>query len=66
MAEGQAIGRCHLCQDRTADVTYCALCDHWFCETCRKRWFGRGLAFVKQLVGGKLPGCCGPQEAIHA
>jgi hypothetical protein len=54
------IGRCHLCQDRHAEITYCELCEHWFCEACRERWFWRGLEFLKQLAGGRLPGCCGP------
>lgn len=54
------IGRCHLCQDRV-EILYCSICEHWFCEECRNRWFKRGLEFVKQLAGGRQPGCCGPR-----
>ena len=52
------LGKCHLCR-RLKEVTYCSICAHYFCETCRTKWFHRGLEFVKQLVGGRMPGCCG-------
>ena len=57
------IGRCHICQDREAEIDYCSLCKHWFCDSCRGRWFARGLEFVKQLAGGPQPGCCGPRRS---
>jgi hypothetical protein len=64
--EPVVIGRCHLCQDRFAEIVYCGLCEHWFCESCRGRWFWRGLEFVRQLAGGRQPGCCGPaQSEVH-
>lgn len=58
------IGRCHICQDRFAEISYCDLCEHWFCDECRERWFSRGVEFLKQLVGGRNPGCCGPRR-VH-
>lgn len=54
------LGKCHLCLG-TKGVTYCELCDHWFCEDCKTRWFWRGLEAVKQLTQGRRPGCCGPK-----
>lgn len=59
--------KCHLCQRRepeVKDVRYCAVCDHWFCEACRGRWFERGAAFLAQMVGGRKPGCCGRTDWI--
>ena len=64
-APQETIGRCHLCQMRT-EIAYCPVCDHWFCAACRIRWFDRGVAFIKELTGGKQPGCCGPREESHA
>ena len=58
MSPDHGFGRCHLCA-RKREVAYCEACDHWFCEACRDRWFDRTVEFVKQLVGGKHPGCCG-------
>lgn len=55
-------GRCHLCKIETA-IAWCYSCEHWFCQKCKNRWFRRGLAFVKQLTGGKVDGCCGPKES---
>jgi hypothetical protein len=55
-------GVCHLCQT-TQQVRHCVKCDHWFCEACRRRWASRGLAAVKQMIGGREPGCCGPPLA---
>lgn len=52
-------GRCHICQ-QLLEVRYCSACDHWFCEDCRGAYFSRGLAWLKELVGGKRAGCCGP------
>ena len=52
-------GKCHLCQKQKM-VEYCGKCAHWFCDGCRKRYFDRGIAAVKQMIGGRKPGCCGP------
>jgi len=52
-------GLCHICQ-LAGEIGYCVLCEHWFCEGCRDAWFERGLAWVKELVGGRREGCCGP------
>jgi hypothetical protein len=69
--EGDVFGRCHLrgvpraeatCPP-TTKITYCSVCEHWFCETCKKRWWERGIEAVKELIDGKLAGCCGPKEA---
>ena len=54
-----AQGQCHICK-RAALITFCRLCDHWFCEYCRGQYWSRGLEAVKQLVGGRTEGCCGP------
>lgn len=61
IAEPSVVGRCHLCQE-TKWVDYCGICDHYFCENCRSKWFDRTVEFVKQLCAGKVPGCCGPRE----
>lgn len=52
-------GTCHICQLVT-EIGWCGLCGHWFCEACRDAWFARGLEWVKELVGGRRDGCCGP------
>jgi len=51
-------GKCHICRE-TREVAFCEWCQHWFCARCRKDWFGRGWAFVKERFGGPSPGCCG-------
>lgn len=54
------VGRCHICQQQTT-IGYCAVCKHWFCEDCRRAYFRRGLAWVKQFIGlTEKEGCCGP------
>lgn len=53
------IGKCHVCQQEKA-IRHCPLCDHWFCGRCRWRLWPRGLGFVKELVGSRAEGCCGP------
>lgn len=58
--EPVVIGRCHLCQDRFAEIAYCSACEHWFCGDCRRRWFDRGIEFLRQLIGGRRADCCGP------
>lgn len=55
------IGKCHICKDNTS-IQYCSLCKHWFCADCRGKFFHRGLEAIKQAVGGKIEGCCGPKE----
>lgn len=60
MANDQ-IGICHICK-RSALIRFCPVCDHWFCQNCRKAFFWRGLEAVKELIVGKHPGCCGPTE----
>jgi len=50
-------GACHLCK-RLRDVQHCRDCDHYFCDDCRGKYFERGLEAIKQMVGGKRPGCC--------
>ena len=54
-------GKCHICK-KTVKITYCPVCDHWFCKKCRKAWFWRGMEAVKEKINGKSPGCCGPEE----
>jgi hypothetical protein len=54
-------GRCHLCQN-DKDIIWCKVCEHWFCEECRRRYWSRGLAAVRELVGGRTPNCCGPRK----
>ncbi len=58
-------GKCHICLE-VGEVTYCPLCQHWFDQKCRRAWFHRGLAAIKELTGGKRAGCCGPQEVSRA
>lgn len=64
---GYLWGKCHICQS-LADVSFCPVCDHWFCDECRRRYWARGLAFVRFLVAsvmGLAPRrgvCCGPTE----
>jgi Zinc finger, C3HC4 type (RING finger) len=58
----RARGRCHICE-QTLEVDYCDLCDHWFCEGCRRRWFSRGVSAVKALIGWPRENCCGPVVA---
>lgn len=59
-------GRCHICvaQGRydSKPVDYCSVCKHWFCESCRTKWFDRTWEFLKEQFGGKKPGCCGIME----
>lgn len=55
------IGKCHICKDNTS-IQYCSLCKHWFCADCRGKFFHRGLEAIKQAVGGKIEGCCGPKK----
>jgi hypothetical protein len=55
-------GRCHLCRRVKDDLAYCGDCDHYFCLSCRNRWFWRGWEFVKQLASGRRAECCGPVE----
>ena len=54
-------GKCHLCKFNNL-IKFCQLCDHWFCKSCRNKFFWRGLEAVKELISGKTPGCCGPKE----
>lgn len=61
-ADGE-YGKCHLCC-WLGTVKYCPKCDHWFCKSCRKLYFRRGLAALKQLIQGKTPGCCGPSKDL--
>jgi hypothetical protein len=56
-----AFGKCHLCRSLTM-ISCCVLCEHWFCGDCRVKWFPRGLEAIKQMVAGRTPGCCGPEE----
>lgn len=66
MASPTRRGRCHICQGQEW-IRYCELCRHWFCESCRERWFRRGIEFLKELTGAARPGCCGPRrEERHA
>lgn len=62
---GNVRGVCHLCKD-SGEVEFCSLCGHYFDAKCRARWWARGIEFVKQIVGGKYDGCCGPREVSHA
>jgi hypothetical protein len=66
---GAEFGTCHMCkvkadetgtQPEARAIKFCPLCKHWFCKACRGNFFGRGLEAVKQLVGGRRDGCCGP------
>ena len=56
---GPTTGKCHICK-LSAEIEFCGLCGHWFCADCRTKWFDRSLEFVRVLIGGKAPGCCGP------
>jgi hypothetical protein len=61
-------GKCHICEEQK-DIKWCGICQHWFCGDCRTKYWHRGLEAVKQMIGGKKPGCCGPslQEILkHA
>jgi len=52
-------GRCHICQESTP-IRYCPICDHWFCDQCRGKYWERGFAAVMELVKGRSgPDCCG-------
>lgn len=51
------LGICHLCK-KLKNVDHCSACDHYFCEQCRGKYFERGFEAVKEMVGGKRPGCC--------
>ena len=56
-------GICHLCDPkRITEVEFCSMCNHWFCDDCRRRYWARGLAAVKQMIGRKRKGCCGIME----
>jgi len=55
------IGKCHICKEQTF-IRFCKLCDHWFCNDCRGKYWSRGLAAVKEMIGGKTPGCCGETD----
>lgn len=57
---GVVEGKCHLCREEHALIMYCKACDHWMCGVCRKKWFNRGLAALKEVLGGRQEGCCGP------
>ena len=52
-------GICHMCKTPQI-ITYCGLCEHWFCVACKGKYFPRGVEAVKQLIFGVQPGCCGP------
>lgn len=58
---------CHMCKVKgdTSEKScgYCPVCCHWFCKDCNGRIFARGMAAVKQMVGGRKQGCCGPEAA---
>jgi hypothetical protein len=54
-------GLCHICKE-IKRISYCELCGHWTCPDCRGRYWQRGLAAVKEMLGGHTPGCCGPEE----
>lgn len=67
-------GKCHICQS-VKPVTYCVVCEHWLCKTCRALWRERGTAAAKQLVHNVLVAlwlkhehgpCCGPKEVADA
>jgi hypothetical protein len=57
-------GKCHICKLHT-EIAYCSKCGHHFCESCRSAWFSRGLEWVKELVGGRRDGCCGPDTDMR-
>jgi hypothetical protein len=52
-------GKCHVCGERE-QVCYCDHCGHWICGPCWNQWIARGLAAIKQFLGGPKEGCCGP------
>lgn len=54
-------GKCHLCQE-DKPILWCKLCQHWFCADCRRRYWSRGLEAVREMVGGRQDGCCGPRQ----
>lgn len=62
------IGICHMCRESTG-ITYCDMCEHWFCRECRDEWWRRPWEVIKQAIEnvrvalGKEKGkCCGPDE----
>lgn len=61
----QTHGLCHICKE-VKPISYCPVCDHYFCPGCRGRWWSRGAAFIKQMVGGRKPDCCGPEARVAA
>jgi hypothetical protein len=52
------LGKCHF-HEGIVEIEYCPACQHFFCEDCRRRYWARGLAAVKQMIGGRRKGCCG-------
>jgi len=53
------IGKCHICKEMDKPIAWCGKCEHWFCQECRRKYWSRGIEAIKQLIGGKVPGCCG-------
>jgi hypothetical protein len=58
----QLIGKCHICKEMDKPIAWCGKCQHWFCAECRRKYWHRGIEAIKQLIGGKTPGCCGVTE----
>lgn len=54
-------GKCHVCE-KTAEIAYCDLCQHWFCADCRLNIPARVWSAILEKLAGPTPGCCGPES----
>jgi hypothetical protein len=45
------------------EVAWCGICQHYFCGDCRKDWWGRGRAGVKEHLFNVPPPFCQHKEA---
>ena len=44
--------KCYFCD--STDTKYCSLCEHWFCDSCNKRYDKRIISMIKEKVPGWL------------
>jgi hypothetical protein len=50
MSEVIEIHECFLCGDTTNNVLYCSMCNHYFCDGCRKKYGTRIMAAVEEKL----------------
>ena len=55
----RANGKCHICSD-VKIVSFCVWCEHWFCSSCRGKYWERGKAAIREMIGLPRLDCCGP------